>query len=97
MERKNAQSYLTNEHIKEIADAYLGYKDIECFSRIVSISEIGSNDYSLSIPLYIKEATEGTETFNDKRVIDCVNEWQSASLKVNESYGSLISLMKGEC
>lgn len=97
VERKNAQSYLTNEHIKEIADAYLGYKDIECFSRIVSISEIGSNDYSLSIPLYIKEATEGTETFNDKRVIDCVNEWQSASLKVNESYGSLISLMKGEC
>ena len=51
--RKNAESYLEEDHIQKIAQAYSEYKEAENFCRIVSFNEIADNNYDLSIQKYI--------------------------------------------
>lgn len=58
VERKNAQSYLTDTHIKRIADAYAAYKNDDGFAQVATIKDIEENNFSLSIPLYVKPAVD---------------------------------------
>lgn len=52
--KKNGkQNIMTDEHIKKIADAYWKRETIEKFSKVVSLSEIAENDYSLNLPIYV--------------------------------------------
>ena len=55
VERKNAQSYLEDKHIEKIASAYNKYETDNDFARVVSIRDIEDNNFSLSIPLYVKK------------------------------------------
>ena len=63
--RRNAQSFLEDEHIKKIANAYAADESIEGFSAYATINEIASKDYSLSIPLYVR--AEASATVNGKK------------------------------
>ena len=55
VERKNAQSSLKKEHIEHIANAYENYKDEPEFAKVITIEDTAKNNYSLSIPLYVKK------------------------------------------
>ncbi|MCD6575604.1 MAG: type I restriction-modification system subunit M [Nanoarchaeota archaeon] len=44
---------LSDKNIKKIVDAYNKFKDIEGFSRVVSLKEIKENDYNLNVSLYV--------------------------------------------
>ncbi|RLG66984.1 MAG: SAM-dependent DNA methyltransferase, partial [Methanobacteriota archaeon] len=46
-------NYLTNENIKKIFDAYFGWKEIEGFSKIITIEEARENNYNLSPSRYV--------------------------------------------
>ena len=52
--RERSMSYLKPEHQERIADAYRVYADEAGFARVASQEEITVQDYSLSIPLYVK-------------------------------------------
>ncbi len=54
VERKNAQSFLEEKHIKKIADSYHKYETDDNFAHVVTIQDIEDNNFSLSIPLYVK-------------------------------------------
>lgn len=54
VERKNAQSYLEERHIARIAAAYDSYVDDADFAKVATIQDIANNNFSLSIPLYVK-------------------------------------------
>lgn len=86
--RKNAQSYLEDQHIKKIAEAYEKYEEIENFSKVVTVREISENDYSLSIPLYVKpETNEGKE---DNRSIESIYEsWDGRTRRAFSCYKAL--------
>lgn len=60
---------LGEAHIKKIAEAYKEFKNIEGFTRAVSIEEIKNNDYNLNVTLYVfpEEAQEE---------IDASKEWE---------------------
>lgn len=91
--RKNAQSYLEDVHIQKIAEAYENYKDIEGFSKAITIDEIAENDYSLSIPLYIKN--EPKENSVDMRPLDSICEsWEETSKLAFRSYKKLNEMIK---
>ncbi len=47
------KNYLTEENIKKILDAYFGWKEIEGFSKIITIEEARKNDYNLSPSRYV--------------------------------------------
>ena len=86
--RKNAQSYLEDQHIKKIAEAYEKYEEIANFSKVVTVREISENDYSLSIPLYVKpEINEGEE---DTRPIESIYEsWDGRTRRAFSYYKAL--------
>jgi len=47
------KNYLTDENIKKILDAYFGWKEIEGFSKIITIDEARKNDYNLNPSRYV--------------------------------------------
>ena len=51
--RKNAESFLEENHIKKIVEAYRNTEDIDKFKRIVDIDEIENNRFDLSIQKYV--------------------------------------------
>ena len=91
--RKNAQSYLEDKHIEKIADAYLNYKEEDNFSKVVTVREISDNDFSLSIPLYVKpEASEGEE---DNRSFESVYEsWDGKTRRAFHYYQALNEMIQ---
>jgi type I restriction enzyme M protein len=60
---------LGDEHIQKIVTAYKEFKDIDGFSRAVSLEEIKENDYNLNVTLYVFPEEEVEE-------IDIVKEWE---------------------
>lgn len=47
------KNYLAEEHIDAIADAYLGWREVEDLSRIIATEEAVRNDYNLSPSRYV--------------------------------------------
>lgn len=95
VERKNAQSYLTDEHICKIAGAYASYSDQDGFAKVATISDIGANAYSLSIPLYVKQQVD--ETVMDTRTVQqCYDSWCDISSRMNTHYKTLNLLLEKE-
>lgn len=88
--RKNAQSYLEDDHIKKIAKVYDDYSTEPGFSAVVSNKDILENGAELTISLYVDEV-------NDDEVIpveDVVQIWVERSRRFNAYYDLLAKLIK---
>lgn len=91
--RKNAQSYLTQEQITKIAEVYSEYKDNDGFAKVVTFKDIEENNYSLSIPLYVKPAHN--ESDSDSYTVQQHYEiWKAASESIQMNYEILDSMIK---
>ncbi len=96
VERKNAQSYLRDDHIKHIASAYEKYEDEDGFACVATISDIEENDFSLSIPLYVK-GNAGCDSVKDERSLQEVyKDWEKSSANMHESYSALNRMLQKE-
>lgn len=88
--RKNAQSYLEDDHIKKIAKVYDDYSTEPGFSAVVSNKDILENGAELTISLYVDEV-------NDDEAIpveDAVQIWVERSRRFNAYYDLLVKLIK---
>ncbi len=92
--RKNAQSWLEDEHIRKIAEAYEGYTDIDGFASVITIADAEKNSYLLSIPLYVKEVV-AEEAKDTRTFAECLGAWNEASFEARAAYQDLQSLIGG--
>ncbi len=92
--RKNAQSYLEDQHILKIADAYNNYKDIKGFSSVVTIDNVEKFDYSLSIPLYMK-TVESEQVADMRTLTQCITDWKESGVEIRSVYEDLKIIMNG--
>ena len=92
--RKNAQSFLEDEHIMRIATAYEKFVSEEGFSTVANLTEIAANDYSLGIPKYVSGVEEESESETDMQ--DIFTDWRCCSAQMHEEYSSLTDLIGGE-
>ncbi len=90
VERKNTESYLTAEHIRQIVSLYNAYSYTEGRSRVLSISEIRENDYSLSPKLYVP--AKGTESI-EADIDSLVEMWDVAAASALKEFNSLSTLL----
>ena len=93
--RKNAESFLEDEHITKIANTYDNYESIPGFSKKATIKDIENNGYSLSIPLYVNEQTEAKQ----KEAYDlktCCQNWLKSSNEMRKNYKELVSMIGKE-
>ena len=93
VERKNAQSSLKEEHIEHIANAYENYKDEPEFAKVITIEDTVKNNYSLSIPLYVKAQTI-KENVDDRSVQEKYGSWKEASAEMNKSFDLLNQMLE---
>ncbi|MEW6916386.1 type I restriction-modification system subunit M [Trueperella pyogenes] len=57
------QNMLRASDIQRITDTVTGQREVDNFSRVVSLEEIRANDYNLNIPRYV-DSSEPTEPWN---------------------------------
>ncbi len=95
MTRKNAQSFLEENHINKIASAYENYRDVEGFAKVATIKDIADNNYSLSIPLYARETSNSAVTAETSFVEMC-NLWKKTSEEIRLDYQELENMLGAE-
>lgn len=93
VERKNAQSYLEERHINRIAEAYQKYEDDSDFAKVVTIQDIKENNYSLSIPLYVKPESIKTE-IEILSLQENYDRWRASSERMRLYYKKLNALLR---
>lgn len=91
--RERAQSFLTNDHIKQIVEAYLQFNGEPGFAKVASLEEIRGNDASLSIPLYVKPGNpanldSGRQTAPE--LMKALSLWLQSSADVRRSLDTLV-------
>lgn len=86
--RVNGESFLSESQIKQIADYYYTYKDLDNRVKIVSIDELHKKN-SLSVKLYVTNVDDSDNT-------DCVEElipvWSKVSSSAINEVGFLSSM-----
>ena len=89
VERKNTESYLTEEHIRIISDIFLNYQIVEGRSTIIDICNIPIDKYSISPKLYVKSNDNvDTEDFSE-----LLSNWSVASSECNKELMSFTKLL----
>lgn len=95
VERKNAQSYLNDNHIRKIVSAYEKYENVSDFAKVVTIKDIEDNNFSLSIPLFIKHSIKEGEV-DERSVQEHYEDWRAVSEMMKLSYTKLNSMFGEE-
>lgn len=95
VERKNAQSYLEERHIGRIADAYKNYCNEDNFAKVATIRDIEDNNFSLSIPLYVKSEVKEDE-IDTQTVQEHYDKWRAASEMMRLNYEKLNAMLGKE-
>ena len=87
--RKNSDSYLSGEQIAVLSSAYHNYVDIDSLASIRTIRELEENNYSLSVPLYVKsfQTVDLSVDTND------IGFWNDASRKVHDTIEDFVKLL----
>lgn len=91
--RKNSESYLEENHIKKIVDAYNKFKYIENFCYVATKNEIKNNNSSLNIPLYVKSKDINNVVAD---LSDYTNDWLSCTKSLHSEYDNLKKLVVKE-
>jgi len=78
VKRENAFSYLTDEHIKKIHQAFVRYNNIEGFAKVMSIKDVLTKNGNINIPLYVSNVQQ---TNGQKKVYltNLLQEWEKQS------------------
>ena len=91
--RKNAESYLTDEHICRIREAYFGHTDVENLCKVVTSEEVLNRNADLNISLYVTPKSNITkETFTEE---EAITRWESTSVNLHECFTTLLEQING--
>lgn len=91
--RKNAQSYLEDEHIAHITSAYENFADEERYAKLATIADITERDYSLNIALYVRDEMEAEPVLP---VEECAEDWLVQSIALQEQMQALVDMLQKE-
>lgn len=97
VERKNAQSYLTDEHINDIVIAYEKFEDIEGLAVVCDIKTIAEHGYSLSIAQYVRGLDQRVILDDDGLSLsENYEEWEGLSYNMHQMYSTLNEMIGGQ-
>ncbi len=93
--RERAQSFLTDAHIRRIAEAYRGFEDVPGFAQVAGNDEVLERGGNLSIPLYVRTESVGANgnRGNGAGLQEAIAEWQRSSSSLRESMCELFETL----
>jgi type I restriction enzyme M protein len=86
------KNYLGEENIKRIADAYLGWQEIEALSKLIKLDEAIRNDYNLSPSRYVASNNKEEVLPLDEAVVllaEAEEERQAVDKELKDILGKL--------
>lgn len=94
--RKSAQSWLADDQIAKISDAYHRFADIEHFSSVVDNETVLALEQApLTLPLYVRPAGDLPVTTKNMDFTEAVEDWQTEHSSMMGEYEQLVSLLEG--
>lgn len=96
--RRDGQGYLEEQHIERISAAYFGYAAIDGFAAVSTLDEVAKNDFSLSIPLYVRRDNLSAETAiaSAHSTSALFKEWESCSNSSDLATEEILKLVGGD-
>ncbi|MBD2504040.1 type I restriction-modification system subunit M [Anabaena azotica] len=91
--RVQGQSFLKPEHQLRILNAYQGYGNDPGFAEVVTLEEIASQDYSLSIPLYVRRTIANNQTQEVKTLAEVWADWEQGSRAFWQEMDALVDML----
>jgi len=89
--RERAQSFLTEEHIKKIVDAYDAFANEEGFCQVANLNEIVANRSNLNIPLYVRSNNRSTD--KGATLAEAIDDWESSSITLRAAMDDLFAAL----
>ena len=93
--RERAQSFLTDDHLQRIVDAYRAFEDVPGFAHVATTGEVLKRDGNLSIPLYVRAENGSANGSEDGASLQqALAEWQESSQALRESMNDLFKTLE---
>ena len=89
--RVNSESFLRNEHIEKVKNAYFQQEDIEHFCKTIESKDILNNNANLNISLYVSPKNIVSE--REQTLDEAYQDWVFSSESLRNSLESLIELI----
>jgi type I restriction enzyme M protein len=96
--RERAQSFLTEDHIAHIADAYDSFKDQPGLAKVTVLEEIRKNGHSLKIDLYVATPCasngNGVASKQETEFAAALAAWSHSRMEVRDALSSVLPDLK---
>ena len=89
--RRNGESFLEEQHIQKIVDAYNGYVDIENFCSVVDKEAVVAYEFDLSVQKFAFIPTEQNQVLISTDV--AYSAWSEQSVKQNNIMDTFINML----
>ena len=86
------KNYLTDEAIKQISDIYLGWKEEDGISKVVTRNEVARNDYNLSPSRYVSQ-NGGEEVLPIEEAIVLLKKAEEERREADESLKEVLGMI----
>jgi type I restriction enzyme M protein len=83
-------SYLKDEHIEKVSNAFHKYEDIDGFAKVVKNEDIELQKHNLNISLYVSGRTNNHKERFDTDILPLIQDWNKSSIKLKNSIKELI-------
>jgi type I restriction enzyme M protein len=92
--RERAQSFLENDHIEKIVNAYHAYANVNDFAYVAALEQVAVNQGNLSIPLYVYDSTNRNNDSDKAQSLNkVIKAWEASSGKLRESLAELFETL----
>jgi type I restriction enzyme M protein len=88
--RESAFSYLTDDHIAKIHKAFVGFKDIDGFAKVMSAKAVLVNDGNMALSLYAHDQDNGKPIAKKVDLGALLKDWQKNSDALRKDMAGMI-------
>jgi type I restriction enzyme M protein len=89
--RSNGESFLEEQHIQKIVDAYNGYVDVENFCSVVDKEAVVAYEYDLSVQKFAFIPTEQNQMLISTDI--AYSAWSEQSVRLNNIVDTFINML----
>lgn len=88
--RESAFSYLTDDHIAKIHKAFVGFKDIDGFAKVMSAKAVLANSGNMALSLYAHDQDNGKPSVKEADLGALLKDWQKNSDALRKDMAEMI-------
>ena len=93
--REGTQSYIGDDDIERITEAYRNYRNVDGFCQIIDKDKVLENNGSLSVSLYVKNSLKDVFMEHmDTSPEECLKRWKAYSDAFHRKYEELKGMME---